>query len=248
MDTTKEIAEFIDSPSAISQHLVEIVVRLNEKYQNQFASTNFLQKIQTNFTADMYTKDGWKSFYLMLKDYQLPPMDSLSDKDKLKLLFKEFETLYDKLLLNNFVLAFLYTNKKVQDFQNPILTEEDRKIMLLQQLARGKCTVATFKTEFGQYSLNPFELSAERFAEYPDEKLLKIASFTANMTLKEKITIEEYIAKKTVEVTPLLLALRELAKYKSLLIIAELRNTLLHMAKEKHIEDVFGMKYKEVVK
>ena len=231
--------EFVSNPSKITSHLVELVAKLNEKHESLLKTKNILKKFKSGFTLRMYMEDGYKEYCSFLINYELPK--SL----KLEEWFAEFEKLYDKLILNNFVLAYAYTLNN--DVSNPVLTMEDKKVLALKKLYDEKLTKQQFDKEFGHYALNAYELSSKRFEEYSEKELMAIAKLAAGLEIKEKTPLEEYMATNPKNKIPILIALRELAKYKVLLVVKEIRYALLDMAKKEKIENIFDKTYEELV-
>ncbi|MEE9525352.1 MAG: hypothetical protein V3V78_01975 [Candidatus Woesearchaeota archaeon] len=238
------MGEFVSNPSNMTKHLVDIVLKLNTKYEEKFKVKGLFKKFSTDFKRDMYLKESYHDFYLFLKNYKLP--DFNKGVEKIKLLFKEFEKIYDKIIFNNFVLAYAYVKNK--ELVNPILTMEDKRILFLKKLANNKITIDEFNQMFGHYGLNAYELSSKRFEEYSSKELLSIAKLVSKFNFKKKIEIENYIKSKPKDKIPILIALRELGKYNSLLIIKEIRYELLKIAKEKGIKDIFSRSYAEIIK
>jgi hypothetical protein len=237
--------EFVRNPTKITEHLVEIVLQLSNKYESQFQSRNILRKFLIDFKIRMYMKENYKEYFLFLRGHKPP---NISDQDRIKeldLLFKEFRRLYDKLIFNNFALAYAYTLNK--DTSNPISTMEDKKILLLQKLYHKKINVSEFLKEFGHYALNAYELASKRFEEYNHSDLLSLAKLASRINVQKKIELEEYINSKSKDKTSILIALRELAKYNILYVIRVIRYQLLELAKEEGIKDIFNRTHDEIL-
>jgi len=171
--------EFVNNPSETSKILVNIVDKLNKEQED---SLKGLKKIQTQFKFQLYIKEDYKKYYQFLKNYNL--QDSSFDE-----LCEEFESLYRKLLFNNYALAYAALKEEIN---NSILTKEDEKNIALSQLYRGEISRKTFNKKFGHYAINAYELEAKRFEEYTDEELNKIARLASKLPQKEKISFEEY--------------------------------------------------------
>jgi len=225
--------EFVTNPSEITKKLVEIVLKLSDKYESELKK-NVFKKFINQVKLRLYLKQGYLEYYSFLKKYKLKDLD-------LKELFDEFEKLYDKLIFNNFALAYAFVLEK--DVKSPILTKEDEKILFLKKLYDKKITKKQFDKEFGHYALNAYELSSKRFEEYSDEELMKIARLTKNIKIN-KIKLEDYTDKKVI---PVLIALRELAKYNILFIVKEIRYKLLRIAKKNNIKNVFDESYSKII-
>ena len=123
-------------------------------------------------------------------------------------------------MLNNFALAYAFAQEK--DVSNPILTKEDEKMIALRKFYNKEITREEFNAEWGHYALNAYEVESKRFEEYTEHELMKIAKLAIHIPVKKKISYEDYSEKRKV---PVLLYLRELAKYKILLLIKEIRKT-----------------------
>ena len=245
---------FATNPSKITEHLVNIVLKLNEKHESDFKEKNPLKKFANELKINLYLKEGYKDFYEFLKSYKIPYNISAEKNSikKLALLFEEFEYIYDRIMLNNFALAYAYAKNKDKNKQitNPVLTIEDKKNLMLKKLAKKQITPKQFKEQFGHYALNAYELSSKRFEEYSDKELLKIAKLAENLEIKkEKVELEECLKQnqKQKEIIPILIALRELAKYDTLFIVREIRRELLKIQKEKRIKNIFSYSFGNIV-
>jgi len=222
--------EFVFNPSNITKELVKIVLKLNDKYEKQLKG--ILNRFKAQVKYRLYLKEEYKEYYSFLKSYKL-------DKKGLKELFLEFEKLYDKLLFNNFALAYAYTLGK--DIDSCVLTKEDERILLLQK------DIKKFKKEFGHYALNAYELSSKRFSEYSDKELVKLQKLVKNIKIKDKIKLEKYLEQKNKKIIPILIALRELAKYNVLFVVNEIREELLKCQKQNNLRNIFNLGYDEII-
>jgi len=211
-DNSTDYGEFLANPSEASKPLVNIVRKLNEQHQARLKTKNPFKKIKAAFTLSLYTKDSYKDFLTFLQEYTLPKYATEEEW------YVEFEKVYDKLMLNNFALAYAFQQEK--DVSNPILTKEDEKMNALRKFYNKEMTRQEFNEQWGHYALNAYEIESKRFEEYTEHELMKIAKLATRVSVKKKISYEEYTEKRKV---PVLLYLRELAKYKILLIIKELR-------------------------
>jgi hypothetical protein len=218
--------EFVQNPSKITKHLVNIVLKLNKKHETSLKG--ILNRFKTHIAYNLYLRGGYKEYYFFLKNYKVKSRT-------LKQLFQEFENQYNKLLFNNFALVYAYTKEK--QIENPILTKEDEKILLL------KTNLKKLKSKFGHYALNAYELKEKRFSEYSDKELKKLSNLVKNLEIKNKIPLESYLKKKDKKPIPILIALRELAKYNILKIVAEIREQLLKTNKA----NIFNKSYKEII-
>lgn len=236
--------EFVVNPSKITQHLIKIVSKLNNCYEEQFATRNIIKKITIDFKMKWYLKDGYYDFYLFLKNYTVPDFSAHGVK-KLEFLFKEFERLDNKLIFNNFALAYAYTLNR--DISSEIFTKEDKKILFLKKLGHSEITLGQFNEEFGHYALNPYELSSKRFEEYSYQELLAISNLVSNFNIKKKVELQEYMESKLKKRIPTLIALRELAKYHILFIVRDLRYELLNLAEKNGVQNIFDKSFDEIV-
>ena len=239
-------AELAIDPTRVSEHIVDLVLQLNNKYEATCTSKNVLKKIKFAFNIKMYLKNGYLDYYNYLKSSMPPMLKSQNSIPRLTLLFEEFEKIYLRLIFNNFALVHAYASNKV--ISHFIFTMEDKKIVFFKKLYHGQISRDTFNKKFGHYALNAYELSSQRFEEYSDSDLLKIARFVSNFVVNKKTGLKEYISNGVKQITPVLIALRELAKYNSLFIIRDIRYELLRIAQEKRIENIFDMPYDEIIK
>jgi len=227
-------SEFISNPSNMSKELVRIVLMLNKEYEEEFSGKG-LKRFKADLKLNMYLKQGYKDLYKFLSSYKIKSMG-------LRSLFKEFEKLYSKLLLNNFALTHLYLRNK--EIQSNIKTKEDEKLLLLKKFYNKEISKKQFDKEFGHYAINAYELRSKRFEEYTEEELRKIAKLVSKFDIKEKSSLEQSIDKK--DISSILISLRELAKYKVLFIIRDIRKELLRIQEKKNIKDIFDMSYRDL--
>lgn len=241
-----ETEEIVTNPSVITQHLVGIVARLNEAQESRFNTKNFFSLFAYGVKIRLYLKEGFRDFYEFLLGYTPPPFpDTVRGAQKIRALFEEFEKVYDKLIFNNIALGFAHIHG--EEPENSIMTLEDEKIAYFKKLASGAVTDEEFKKKFGHYALNAYELSSKRFEEYTSSELLELAHLSSNMDIKEKPLLEDCISEKTEKKIPALLALRELAKYKVLFIVRDIRHELLKLAELHCIQNIFGMNLEEIL-
>jgi len=76
--------EFVSNPSKITKKLVKIVLKLNDKYENELKGV--LSRFKAQVKYRLYLKERYKEYYSFLKNYKLK-------KKGLKELFLEFEKL-----------------------------------------------------------------------------------------------------------------------------------------------------------
>lgn len=236
MSNTEHLtAEFNPEPSPLSQCLVDSVLALNAASEKQLAPRSLTGRLRADFRAKMYVKSGWREYYEMLRSYTVPEFAGTTC-EQFDLLHKEFERFYKLLIDHNLILGRIYTAGA--EHQQDVETEEDRKTFALLHF-----TPKQFKEQFGQYALENFELSERRFSEYTDTEIKQLSGLAKNSKTFNKTPLEE-AAKKTEADISLLIALRELAKSKTLLIIAGMRKT----AKATKHKDVFSLKKEELMK
>lgn len=241
-----ETEEFVVNPSKATKRLVDIVLRLQNRYDAQLKTKNPIKKIRVIFKIKIYFEAGYREFFYFLKDYKIPSQD-LSGIKKLDLLFKEFEKIYDKLIFNNIVLA--YARSVCGEISNKVLTKEDEKILFLKKLFLDEITTGQFNEKFGHYALNAYELSSKRFEEYDSSELASLAKLVADFKtekIEAKIPLETYINSGAKDKSPILIALRELAKYHTLFLVRAIRYELLRLAQQKHIKNIFEKSYEEI--
>ena len=95
--------------------------------------------------------------------------------------------------------------------------------------------------------MNAYELSSKRFEEYSDEELIKLSELVKTLNIGKKENLDNYLNKKDKEIIPILIALRELAKYNILFVVKTIRYELLELAKDKKIDNIFNKKLKDVI-
>ena len=241
-----ETEEIVTNPSVITRHLVGIVSRLNAKHESKFNTKNFFSIFIYGVKIRLYLKEGFRDFYEFLQNYSTPLYpETMPGTQKIIALFGEFEKVYDQLIFNNISLGFAHIQG--EELENSIMTLEDEKIAYFKKLASGDVTDEDFKEKFGHYGLNAYELSSKRFEEYTSSELLELARLGSNINIKEKPLLKDQISKHTEKKTPILLALRELAKYKVLFIVRDIRHELLKLAELHCIQNIFGMNLEEIL-
>ncbi len=227
----------------MTKHLIKIVLKLNDKYESLLKAKSIIKKFKITFKIKMYLNSGYFGFYLFLKDYKIPNYNSGGVR-KLELLFKEFEKIYDKIIFNNLVLAHAYVTSK--EISSIIFTMEDKKVLFLQKLYHNEITMEQFIKNFGHCALNAYELSSRRFEEYSYEELVSIARIASNFEIKEKIPLEDYMSSDSKREIPILIALRELAKYKIIFLVRDIRYGLLQFAQANGIQDMCSKSFEEI--
>ncbi len=241
----KDIDEFVQNPSKITKHLIYIVGNLTEKHNLSLKNKSFIKKISNEFKIIFYIKKGFFNYYYHLINYKVPKSKT-SKIEKLIILFNEFEKEYDKIIFNNIALVHILSRTK--HIQNPILTMEEKKNIYLNKLLYNKITSTTFLKKFGHYAINPYEFSSKRFREYKKIELLKIARLTINLKKQKKQELKEYLKRKNINNYAVLISLKELAKYKILFLVAEIRNVLQEISIDYKINNIFNRFYDEILK
>lgn len=237
--------ELVSNPSNITQHIVEIVVGANTKYEDLLNKKVSFRRFALNVKLNMYLKNDFHEFYQFLCDYKAPEFNTFNKKERLQKLFNEFKFLYEKLIFNNIALAYHYALNK--QLSSSVMTKEDEKILCLKKYFHHEITIEQFKEKFGHYALNAYELSSKRFEEYTAEELRPIAKLVSNFKIKEKTSLEKYISSPFEDVTPILIALRELAKYKILFLVKSIRYELLGIAKDNNIDNIFDKHFSQII-
>lgn len=233
---------FVRNPSKMTGHILSIINRLSLEQLKAFHTKQIVNKFISDIKINLYLKEGYLEFYRDLNAYKVP---IFTDR-KIYLLIKEFSRFYKKIIFHNFALAYYYArNSQISIF---LFTAEDRKIKYFKDLYNNQIGINQFNTEFGHYALNAFELSERRFEEYREEELLAVAKLVADFKIDEKRSIEEYIAVGKNNVMPILIALRELAKYKILFLVRDIRYELLRIADNNKIDNIFDKAFDEIFK
>lgn len=244
MTSLPKIEEFIRKPSKASESLVRVVLRQQARYENDFRASSIPRSLRRELRMQMYLQNGVSRYYDSLRRYSPPALTRTNRSQRLKMLLAEFETLYEKLTYNNFALAYIYV--KEGRVHNPIYTIEDKKIYSLKQLYLGKITPDQFKKEFGHCALNAYELSEKRFSEYTPQELKALGKFAPNLQPESKMPLEKYFASPIRKKVPILIALRELAKYNTLFLVRDMRYTILEIAKHNGENRIFDKSYEEI--
>jgi len=191
------------------------------------------------------------NLYVFAKNYR-PPRMSKDVFGNIKLLFQEFERFYEKITLNNLLLAYAYVLEGKPQAVS-FLTREEEKWLYFKKLNRGEVSSTKFKQEFGHHGLDPFELSSKRFNEYSSLELGKLAKLTrgAQLRRKPKLTINDLADRKKYSVY---VVLREELRHQVLLIIQALRLELLELAqnlvklkKIKKKKQIFAFTYQQIL-
>ncbi|MBT3464729.1 hypothetical protein HN451_07075, partial [archaeon] len=199
--------------------------------------------LKRDVKLNYYAKEDYNKFYSFLILYNVA-IHTGSNIEKIKKYFQEFEIIYDKIIFNN--LALVSESIKTKKAICQIITMEELKIQYFKKIYMNKISKFEFDKKFGHYGLNPYELSEKRFEEYSKKELMKLASLSKNFELNKNIKLDDYIKKKKKDNFSILVGLRELGKYKALLIIKEIRNILLNIEKEKNINNIFSLNYNEI--
>ena len=222
MNNTITSKELVIDPSKLTKSiLIDDILGLYKKHEDSFQSKRFFTRFKRDIKIKLYLEKDYLDYYEYLRDYKFSKESYLRIID----LQKEFKDFYNKLIFNNFALVHIYI--KEGSINNPVLTKEDDKNIALSKLYYKKISIEDFQKEFGHYALNAYELKEKRFSEYDDDLLKKIAYLAAQNKINKSITLREYINSPNKEVAPILICLRELAKYQSLKIVANIRFELL---------------------
>ena len=240
-----DAVEIVTNPSRSSEEIITIIARLAKKHEASIRAGNAFRRLGAAFRLQMYIRDGFRDFYTFLRGYSDPAgVSSLSGMAKIRALCAEFERIYDRIILNNFAIAFaLVHGGKIE---STVETAEDRKVLLLKGIVSGNVSISDFKKEFGHYGLNVYELSERRFEEYDDPDIRKIALLAANVPIKNKPTLDESIVMKKIESLSVLVALREFARYQVLFVVRDIRYELLRMSTKLGDNNIFSRSFQEI--
>lgn len=230
--------DLIVNPTPASKTLVEIVASLSQKYDDLFKSKDFFHQYKRSVMVRLYLKEGYKDYYKYLQGYSLPNLIENDHRHNLRILVSEFKCLYDKLLLNNYSLAYQYWQTK--SLTNYFMTEEDKKNLFLIKFANNKISINEFKDGFGHYAINPYELSVKRFHEYSESDFKRLLKICKGIKIKLKPELgPEAVNEKCADIIPVIITLRELSKSKILLIVDKIRQELLGISKEENNKKIF---------
>jgi len=229
-----------DQPSRLSEHLAEMVDKHKTRYRKRYCS-GFIRQFIGQAKLQLLYLDEYQNILEFAKSYRVK-------KGSIRDMFKQFDEIADRLALSELLLghAFVAEKHSVDKIRIPVITKEDMKHMALADLSSGKIDVRRFKSEFGHYAENPFELSCKRFHEYGTSRLMELAEDSKDHKLDNKMTLDRYIKKKQ-PLFPIYAALREELRYLALLVVSELRSGLLELQKQKKIDNVFDTDPDEVI-
>jgi len=239
------IEDFINKPSKISEHLVRIILKTKKKYDLLLKPRNFVKRLVNIVKIRLWYLDKYLDIYNFLKTYKPYKIKSNKYFENIKNLFFEFDKIYDLISLNNLLLTYAFIVEKNKSAF--ILDKEDKKLLCFKKLYDNKISEQEFKNKYGHYALNPFELSSRRFSEYSKNELINLAKYTKNFKIFKKIELKEYIQKKKKDLFPIYFAMREELKYYALLNVSNLRFELLKLSKEKKIDNIFQISYKNLI-
>ncbi|MBT4352307.1 hypothetical protein HOD20_07275 [archaeon] len=242
-----DTSEFIQNPSKLSNKFIKIIKKLNQRIENSLTKKSVVNKIKKIVNFEMYMYHGYKKYYSYLINYDLKQKlkKHTTVKGKFKMLFAKFEKLYEQIMFNNIVLAYTYSKDKSK--KNIILTKDEEKIIYFKKLYEGDILVDEFNEYFGHFSLNPYELSQKRFREYSKDELMNLASFTKNYVVSCNKKLKYYIDGNNKHIFSILVGLRELGKYKSLLIVDEIRKISKQIETDYKIKNIFQMSYDQII-
>ncbi len=230
--------EFIRQPSKFSEHTLKIAKEAAEKHKDLMDQKSFLDKLKKGTKLRLAYLNRYDETMSFVKDFKIKGEDIES-------LYKDFETLADEIAFNNILLAYAMAVEK--EYDASILTKEDEKLIALKELKSGKILREDFNKTFGHHGLNPFEVSSERFSEYSDKKLMMMAENIPEPKTEGKSTLKAYLEKRPKRLFPVYNALREELRDKGIMVIAEIRKSLLDIQEEHKIKDIFSKSYEEVV-
>lgn len=214
--------EFISDPSPASLPLIQIVQKHSDAFDALFSSKNPLKVFSREVKMGVYLREDFKSFFSLLSQYhlpELPPEQSARQEG----LLKEFDKLYKQVIWNNVAIAYLFA--KGEKVESRYQTKEDEKNILLQKIARGEEKPDVFRQQYGQYSLEPFEVTSRRFSSYSDEEIAALGQNFLQLSFpQKKVLTEEDIKKANRATIDMLIVIREMGKYTAVGIVAGMRN------------------------
>ena len=117
--------ELIKNPSNITKHLIEIILKIDKKYNDEFNKKGFINKLKRDVKLNYYAKEDYNKFYSFLILYNVA-IHTGSNIEKIKKYFQEFEIIYDKIIFNN--LALVSESIKTKKAICQIITMEELKI------------------------------------------------------------------------------------------------------------------------
>lgn len=239
------LEDFIEKPSNLSRHLLEIILDIEEKHKHSSGINNWLGRMINSVKIRLQYLNEYYDIYDFLKKHRRRQCNSRNSLEVIECFFEEFREIYKVISLNNFLLAYAYFLEK--DSLNPVLNKEDERLLSFRDFYHGKVSFEEIKKRYGHYALNPFELSSRRFTEYRKEELIKLAKYTENFKTEKTIGLEKYIQKRPPRLFPVYSSLREELKYYILFVVNDLRFYLLKFAKEKKIDNIFQIKYEDLI-
>ena len=240
------LEDFINNPTKISEHLVEIVLEIKKKYDLLLKSSNFISNFINTVKIRLWYLNKYLDIYNFLKTYKPYQMKKDKPFKNIKGLFDEFNIIYDVVSLNNLLLTYAFLVEKNKS--TFIIDKEDKKLLCFKRFYNDEISEEEFKKKYGHYGLNPFELSSRRFSEYSKNELMNLAKYAKNFRTPKKIQLREYIQKKPKNLFPVYFAMREELKYRALFNISNLRFELLKLSKEEKIDNIFQINYKDLIK
>ncbi len=237
---TDSLEDFIENPSPLSRHLVELAVSKKQKYDRLFGSKNFFTKVKLRIQY----QNQYLEICKFIRSYRQKSRPCDGTIQRIDSLFDELARFFDLIALNNLCLTYAFLVEK--DKSNPILTKEEEKLLSLKKLYAGEISREEFNTAFGHYALNPYELSAKRFCEYSKEEILGLAKFLDDFSIRKTITLDAFLQAQKKNRFPIYSSLREELKYLSLWIVRDLRFNFLKFASENSISNIFDMDYDDI--
>jgi len=240
------VEDFISNPTKISEHLVEIILETKKKYDLLLKSNNFISNLINTVKIRLWYLNKYFDIYNFLKTYKPYQMEKNKSFENIKGLFDEFSIIYDVVSLNNLLLTYAFLVEKNKS--TFVINKEDEKLLCFKRFYNGEISEEEFKKKYGHYGFNSFELSSRRFSEYSKNELMNLAKYAKNFKTSKKIQLGEYIKKKRKNLFPVYSAMREELKYRALFNVSNLRFELLRLSKEKKIDDIFQIDYKDLIK
>jgi len=240
------LEDFINNPTKISEHLIEIILETKKKYDLLLKSSNFISNLINTTKIRLWYLNKHLDIYNFLKTYKPYQIKKNKPFENIKGLFGEFNIIYDVVSLNNLLLTYAFLVEKNKS--TFIIDKEDEKLLCFKRFYNDEISEEEFKKKYGHYGFNPFELSSRRFSEYNKNELMNLAKYAKNFKTSKKIQLREYIQKKTKNLFPVYFAMREELKYCALFNISNLRFELLRLSKKKKIDNIFQINYKDLIK
>lgn len=212
-DPTKDM---IDPPSRLTLHIAEMLT--NKKLSLQ---PGFLQRFYWTGKLRNDSSLKYKEFYAYVKGFKMPD-DLVAEIEKIMGMIAESE-LY---------MAFLH---KPGETKLTVLTREDEKVALLENVRLGKSDAARFRKQFGHWSEKPFEIRERPYRDYSDQEIFELSK---GLRAQERTTLPNEMKKKNPDLFSVYAALREDLKDCAIKIIDDMRQRLDEQDFDKSLDEI----------